>query len=468
MIYNNTIENINESDAFTKHLGMFTHPKGANLIERTQILGDWLQQRIDAGTWNYSRFLEKSPAPTTDVKNSRGETVEKINFGSQDYLGLSQHPAIREAAVRALNEYGPHSASSAILQGNTGISRTLERSIAELVQTEHVLLFPTGWAAGFGTIVGLVRPNDHIVLDQHAHACLMQGARAATDKYTFFRHNDVDDCRRKLEKIRAKDATNAVLVVSEGIFSMDSDSPNVLKLQELCREYNAVLLLDVAHDLGALGPNGTGQPGLQKMLGKIDLVMGAFSKTFSSNGGFLAAHNLSVKQFVSVYGGSYTFSNALSPVQTAVVNEAISIARSEEGDRLRNKLFDNIHRLRDGFAAEGLECLGDPSPIVPVSVGDEKLAKWTSRALEKNGLIANLVEYPAVARGRARFRFQVMASHSAAQIDSAIELFCQSLEEARHNYRADEAKSSVAAQSYSANLLNRVRMDEQKADFRTA
>ena len=459
MISHNPIDNINESDAFTKHLGMFTHPKGANLIERTGLLGKWLGQRMDVGTWNYSRFLEKSPAPLTGVKNARGETVEKINFGSQDYLGLSAHPAIHDAVIRALSDFGPHSASSAILQGNTGISRRLERSIADLVQTENVLLFPTGWAAGFGTIVGLIRDADHVVLDQHAHACLMQGARAATQKYTFFRHNDVADCRRKLEKIRAKDTTNAILVVSEGIFSMDSDSPDVLKLQELCHEFNAVLLLDVAHDLGALGPNGTGQPGLQKMLGKIDLVMGAFSKTFSSNGGFLATHNLSVKQFISIYGGSYTFSNALSPIQAGVVDEAIRIVRSEEGNRLRNKLFDNINRLRAGFAAEGLECLGNPSPIVPVTVGDEKLAKWTSRALEKNGLIANLVEYPAVARGSARFRFQVMASHSAEQIDSAVEIFCESLREAREN-RAENQAVTETTHSFSANLLNRINIEQ--------
>jgi glycine C-acetyltransferase len=461
MTYDTAIENINESDAFTKHLGMFTHPKGAHLTERTKLLGEWLEQRVEAGTWNYSRVLEKSPAPTTGVRNSRGDVIEKINFGSQDYLGLASHPAIYDAALRALNEYGPHSASSAILQGNTRISRRLEKSIAELMQTEHVLLFPTGWAAGFGTIVGLVRPNDYVVLDRHAHACLMQGARAATEKHTFFRHNDIADCRRKLEKIRAKDTTNAILVVSEGIFSMDSDSPDVLKLQELCHEFNAVLLLDVAHDLGALGPNGTGQPGLQKMLGKIDLVMGAFSKTFSSNGGFLAAHNLSVKRYISIYGGSYTFSNALSPVQTGVVDEAVRIVRSEEGDRLREKLFDNIHRLRAGFFAEGLECLGEPSPIVPVSVGDEKLAKWTSRALEQNGLIANLVEYPAVARGCARFRFQVMATHTTGQIDSAIRLFCQSLEEARSNYKAGRAKSEEIIDGFGIDLHNRIKAEQQ-------
>lgn len=244
-------------------------------------------------------------------------------------------------------------------------------------------------------------------------------------------HNDVADARRRLEKIRAKDIDNAILVVSEGIFSMDSDSPDILKLQEVCREFNAVLLVDVAHDLGSSGPGGTGQIGIQNMLGQIDLVMGAFSKTFSSNGGFLATHHASVKHFISIYGGSHSFSNALSPIQAGVVLEALRIVRSEEGDRLREKSLSNIRQLRSSFMSRGLECYGQPSPIVPVSVGEDKLAKWTARLLEENGLIANLVEYPAVARGRARFRFQVMASHTEDQINAAVQIFCQSLEEAR-------------------------------------
>lgn len=431
MILEEVTININETDAFTKHLGMFTHPKGAHLTERTRPLGDWIDQRIEFNTWPYSRSLETSPSPLSRVKSQNGIVVEGFNFGSQDYLGLASHPSIHEAAIRALSDYGPHSAASAILQGNTGLSRQLERSIAELLQTDHILLFPTGWAAGFGAIVGLVRANDHVVLDQNAHACLMQGARAATQKHTFFRHNDVADARRKLEKIRAKDTSNAILVVTEGIFSMDSDSPDILSLQEVCREFNAVLLVDVAHDLGASGPGGTGQIGFQEMLGKVDLVVGAFSKTFSSNGGFLATHQSSVKHFISVYGGSHAFSNALSPIQAGVVNEALRIVRSEEGERLREKSLSNIRQLRASFAACDLECYGQPSPIVPVSVGDDKLAKWTARLLEENGLIANLVEYPAVARGRARFRFQVMATHTEEQIKGAVQIFRKSLEEAR-------------------------------------
>jgi glycine C-acetyltransferase len=422
---------LNESDAFTKHLGMFTHPKGANLIERTRPLGEWLEQRIELGTWPYSRSLETSPDTTARVQSSNGVTVEGVNFGSQDYLGLAAHPSIHDAAIRALSDYGPHSAASAILQGNTGLSRRLEQALAEHVAAEHVLLFPTGWAAGFGTIVGLVRPNDHIVLDQNSHSCLMQGARAATDKHTFFRHCDTEDARRKLRKIRAKDAENAILVVTEGLFSMDSDSPDILALQEVCREFDAVLLVDVAHDLGASGPCGTGQIGLQGALGKVDLVMGAFSKTFSSNGGFLATNHASVRHYVSIYGGSHAFSNALSPIQAGVVLEALRIVRSEEGDRLRAKAAANIMRLRSSFEVEGLECYGQPSNIVPVGVGDERLAKWTGRALEENGLIANLVEYPAVARGKARFRFQVMASHTPEQIDCGVSTFRRALAAAR-------------------------------------
>jgi glycine C-acetyltransferase len=425
------IKESTESEAFTKHLGMFVHPRGPNLISRTRPVAHWIRQRTELSTWPYSRSLERPPTTTTALTSQNSRLVEGINFGSQDYLGLSMHPAIKMAAIAALNDYGPHAASSPMLQGNTSLSRRLEREISDLLQTDHVLLFPTGWAAGFGSIVALVRPNDHIVIDQLAHACLMQGARAATDNHHFFRHNNISDARKRLEAIRAKDTRNAILVVTEGLFSMDSDSPDIGSLQQLCREYDAVLMVDVAHDLGACGPQGSGQIGLQRMLGEVDLVMGSFSKTFSSNGGFLATQSESVRQYVSIYGGSHTYSNALSPVQAGVVVEAMRIVRSEEGEGLRRRSRANIRRLREGFRSRGVECLGDESNIVPVMVGNDTLAKWTSRYLEERGLLANLVEFPAVSRGRARFRFQVMATHSEEQVDRAVEIFCDSLDEAR-------------------------------------
>lgn len=426
-----TVISINQPDAFAKHLGMFIEPVGAHLIERTRALSEWVRQRTELSTWPYARALDQPPAATTKIKSQNGIVVEGFNFGSQDYLGLSQHYAIRDAAVRALVEYGPHAAASPMLQGNTALSRKLEQEIAELLNMDHILLFPTGWAAGFGAIVGLLRPNDHIVIDQLAHSCLMQGARAATGNIRLFHHNDVADVRRKLQRIRAKDTTNAILVVSEGLFSMDSDSPAIAALQDACKEYGAVLMLDVAHDLGAQGPGGTGQIGVQNMLGKVDIVMGSFSKTFASNGGFVATHDLSVKQFLGIYGGSHTYSNAISPVQCGVVIEALRIVRSSEGEELRHRSKTNINQLRGDFAAKAVECLGTPSNVVPVTVGDERLAKWTSHFLEMNGLIANLVEYPAVPRNRARFRFQVMATHTKEQIESAIEIFCRSMAAAR-------------------------------------
>lgn len=420
-----------QAEVFGKHLGMFTQPKGAHLTERTRPLGEWLDQRAELGTWPYARTLEKPPGTRTRLETQKGLRVEGINFGSQDYLGLASHPLVRDAAVRALYEYGPHAASSPMLQGNTALSREVERALGDMLKTEHVLLFPTGWSAGFGTITGLVRPTDYVVIDQLAHACLIQGTRAATPNYFLFRHNDVEAVRHRLGKIRSKDTENAILVVSEGLFSMDSDCPDIAALQAVCREHNAVLLVDVAHDFGASGPGGTGQIGIQEMLGKVDLVMGSFSKTFASNGGFLATHDRAVKQFLGIYGGPHMYSNGLSPVQAGVVLEGLRIVRSPEGAELRSLAADNIVRLRAGFEVRGVECLGQPSNIVAAMAGDDVIGRRMARLLEENGLIANLVEFPAVPRGRSRFRFQVMASHTPEQIDAAVDIFCRCLEEAR-------------------------------------
>lgn len=419
------------SAAFSKHLGLFANPKGAHLLDRTEPLGEWLDLRAELNTWPYARTLQGRPGAEAVLQSQNSRRVAGMNFGSQDYLGLSQHPAILAAAHDALDEFGPHAAASPMLQGNTVPGRRLEHALGDMLEMEHVLLFPTGWAAGFGTITGLVRPTDSIVIDQLAHACLMQGARAATQNVYLFRHNDVDALRHRLTKLREKDTDNAILVVSEGLFSMDADSPRIEAMQTVCRELGAVLMMDVAHDFGATGPGGTGQLGIQNMVGKVDLVMGSFSKTFSSNGGFVATNSRAARQFLGIYGGSHIYSNGISPVQSAVALESLRIVRSEEGAILREQSYDNILRLRAGFESRGIECLGNPSNVVPVMCGDETVAKHTARLLEENGLIANLVEFPAVPRERARFRFQIMATHAEAQIDRAVDVFERCLNEAR-------------------------------------
>ena len=278
------------------------------------------------------------------------------------------------------------------------------------------MLYPTGWAAGYGVIKGLVRPNDHVVLDALAHACLQEGANSATANVRLHRHLDLGAARACLQKIRAKDIENGILVVTESLFSMDSDTPDLRALQELCREFEATLLVDVAHDLGSMGPGGRGFIGTQGMTGQIDIVMGSFSKTFASNGGFVSCNSPAVRQYLKFYGCSATFSNTLSPVQSATVTRAFEIVQSDRGRELRRLLLKRVGQMRDALAAVNLQVVGDPSAIVPVLVGDEALARMASRRLPELEVIANLVEYPAVAKGNARFRLQMMPSHSAENV----------------------------------------------------
>jgi glycine C-acetyltransferase len=224
------------------------------------------------------------------------------------------------------------------------------------------------------------------------------------------------------------------MVVTEGLFSMDSDTPDLVALQGLCDEFSATLMVDVAHDLGNLGRDGKGFIGDQGMLGKIDLVMGSFSKTFGSNGGFVACRNREVKEYLRFFSPPCTFSNALSPMQAATVMKAFEIIESEEGEVLRGKLMSNIVSLRRQLNEAGFEVYGDPSAIVCVKMGSEGLARLVSRLLPEAGLIANLVEFPAVPKGQARFRMQVMANHTDENIRSAVAALKQAYAAGREEF----------------------------------
>jgi glycine C-acetyltransferase len=401
-------------------LAHFRNPSGADLIKRTERFNAFIQSRAEFGLWPYGRALERANGPLTTVSDISAATREGINFAAQDYLGLSRHSRVVDAGIEAMRQFGAHSAGSAVLLGNTKLSLELEQRVAELLGLEHVTLYPTGWAAGYGAIAAFVRPRDHVVMDYLCHACLQQGAASATPQIHHFIHNDAEDLTARLQSIRAKDARNGIMVITEGVFAMESDAPDLAAFQEACGTHGATLLVDVAHDLGAMGPGGGGMIAAQGLAGKIDLVMGSFAKTFASNGGFLASHSPAAKQFAKYYGNPHMFSNAVSPVQAAVASEAIRIVRSDEGERLRARLFERVNALRDGFAAEGILALGTPSPVVLVPVGNDKLANLATRRIAESGVFVNLVEYPAVPVDHARLSLQVMATHEAPQIAEAI------------------------------------------------
>jgi glycine C-acetyltransferase len=413
-----TIDGVPEA-ALRGSMRDFRVQEGSNLISRCDDFYAWQDVRRQSGTWPYSRATESGPAASCAVRDDTGILMTGVNFASQDYLSLSAHPEVAAAAHDAISRLGVHSAGSPALVGNTSTSVALEKQLSEFLEMDHTILYPTGWAAGFGVIKGLVRSHDYIVMDALAHACLQTGAQAATRNVVLFRHLDLEHCRERLETIRKRDTKAGIMLVTEGLFSMDSDTPDIVAMQELANEFGATLMVDVAHDLGALGENGTGHIGIQDMLGKVDLVMGSFSKTFGSNGGFVASNRRAVKEYLRFYSPSCTFSNALSPAQVATIAKSLEIVRSEEGRVLREKLMTNILSLRAQIHNHGMEFYGDPSAIVAVKTGDEALARMTARALPDLGLISNLVEFPAVGKGQARFRLQVMAGHTSEEIGNA-------------------------------------------------
>lgn len=407
-------------DALSGSMKDFRHLPGSNLLDRVTAFYDWQEARRAIGVWPLGRSTEQGAFSRCSARTDEGALFTGVNFASQDYLSLNSHPAILETAIRAMRDYGVHSAGSPALVGNTSLSLALEDKIAEFLGYDHVALFPTGWAAGFGVIKGLVRQKDHVVMDALSHACLQEGAQAATRNIHLFRHNLIDHAREKLAAIRAQDADNGILIVTESLFSMDSDTPDIRALQDLASEYGATLLVDVAHDLGNLGPTGRGHIEMQGMLGQVDVVMGSFSKTFASNGGFVAARGRAIKEYMRYYSSPNTFSNALSPASAAIVGKAFDIVSSLEGSVLRGKLMHNIEMLRKMLRGCDMETYGDPSAIVCVKMGTEALARLASRRLPALGMLANLVEFPAVPKGQARFRLQVMANHSMHDIVDAV------------------------------------------------
>jgi glycine C-acetyltransferase len=408
------------ADALKGNLRDFAIPRGRDFAARNEAFYSWVTARSASGMWPYTKIALESPGPVTVAIFEDGTRLQGANFASQDYLSLSRHPKIKDAARQAIEEYGVHSAGSSALMGNTRSSRDLESRVAAFLGYEHALVYPTGWAAGFGVVRGLVRPGDYVVADVFAHACLREGMHTATPNILNTPHVNNGEVRKALAQIRQKDRDAAILVITESLFSMDSDTADLAELQDMCTEHGALLLVDCAHDLGAMGATGRGMMEVQKVVGKVDMVMGSFSKTFASNGGFVATNSAAIKQVLRTYSGPQTFSNALSPVQCAVVLAAFDIIESAEGDMRRTSLRHNIEALRIQLQQAGFDLLGEASPIVPVLLQDVALQRLTAREILKHPVIVNFAEFPAVPLSQPRARLQVMTDHKPEHIEALV------------------------------------------------
>jgi glycine C-acetyltransferase len=413
-----------------------------SLVERFRqlpVLWDQMLDRYQVDT--FAKQIQSPLLTHVTASDRRGRPLGRcLNFATQDYLSLSFHPAIREAAIQAIETYGVHAAGSPALVGNSVPSVLLERALSQWLEMVECVLFPTGWGACYGAIKTLVRRADHVVLDELAHASLQEGAGSATTNVHRFRHLSVESLERRLRRLRARDPSGGVLVVTESLYSMDSDVPDLAAHQELATRYGATLLVDVAHDLGVLGiRTGRGALETQDMLGKVDIVVGSFSKAFAANGGFVASNHPGLKLAMRFGSGPNTFSTGPSPIQTSVALKGLEIVQSDEGAQRRALVLASAERLRGMLSTHGLTVLGVPSAIVPVVMGGVARSRLTARFMVEQGVLVNLVEHPAVARNASRLRLQLMANHEQAHLDDCVSAVVTSVA------RADAELSQINA-----------------------
>lgn len=413
--------------------------RAPNLLDRWNPHQAWWDARLTAAVDPYCRATLGRIEPVAETRMRDGIVHGGVNFASQDYLSLAGHPAIAEAAKQAIDRWGVHSAGSPALMGNSSLSVELERRLADFLGYDDCTVFATGWAAGYGVIKTLVQPHDYIVIDGLAHASLQEGARNATRNVFSVPHLSNAAVARRLERLRRDRPGAGILVVTETVFSMDSDVPDIAGLVDICRRFGATLLVDAAHDLGAIGPTGRGFLECQGMVGRPDVLMGSFSKTFASNGGFVACSHPALKQALRSSCCPLTFSNALSPVQAAIVLKALDIVEADEGRQRRERLLANADRLRSRLRSAGFDVLGEPSAIVPVILGGTALSRLATRYALEVGALVNLVEHPAVSMNSCRWRLQVMADHTGGQLDEMACIAAMAREKAADDLQPSDA-----------------------------
>ncbi|MFZ5941005.1 MAG: serine palmitoyltransferase [Bacteroidota bacterium] len=368
------------------------------------------QQVMKAGLYPYFRAIESEQ---DTVVLMSGKKV--LMFGSNSYLGLTNHPKIKEAAKRAIDKYGTGCAGSRFLNGTLDIHLELEEKLAKLVNKDGAICYSTGFQVNLGVVSALTDRNDYLLLDELDHASIIEGSRLSFSKVLKYAHNDMNALENKLKLCEPE---RLKLIVVDGIFSMEGDIVNLPEVVKLAEKYDAAILVDDAHAIGVIGKNGAGTASHFGLDNKVDLIMGTFSKSLASLGGFIAADK-EIINYLKHNSRSLIFSASMTPASAASVLAAVEIME-QEPERIQH-LWDLTHYALKGFREMGFETGKSETPIIPLFMGDDIKALMMTKYLFEEGIFVNPVVAPAVPKEDSLIRFSLMATHTKEQVDIAIE-----------------------------------------------
>ncbi len=364
----------------------------------------------EAGLYPYFRPIEASHDTWVVIEGAR-----KIMVGSNNYMGLTHDPRVLEAARDALNKFGSGNTGSRFLNGNLDLHEQLEAELADFTGMEAALVFSTGYQTNLGTLGALIGRADTVYIDKLDHASLQDGVRLGLGRTRRFNHNDFATLRRMLE---AENPGRGKLIAVDGVYSMEGDIADLPTLVELRREYGAAILVDDAHAVGVLGETGAGTAEHWGLTDEVDLILGTFSKSFASIGGFVAGR-ADVIDYLQHNARALMFSASMPPASAATVLKALEIIRDEP--ERREQLWKNTYRMMEGFKSIGFDIGPTETPIVPILIGPMEKTFVFWRALFEAGVFTNPVVPPAVPEGSCRLRTSYMATHSDDDLDFVLE-----------------------------------------------
>jgi len=367
-------------------------------------------EMLAAGLYPYFRVIE-SDQDTEVVINGK----KVLMFGSNSYLGLTNHPEIKERAITALKKYGSGCAGSRFLNGTLDIHLELEEKLAGFVGKEASLVFSTGFQVNSGVIPALLGRHDYVIMDEFDHASILEGARLSFAKTLRFGHNNMESLEKALQSCQPD---KIKLIVVDGIFSMDGDIANLPEIVVLAEKYNATVMIDDAHALGVIGDGGRGTASHFNLTDKIPLIMGTFSKSMASIGGFIAS-DLTTINYLKHHARTLIFSASISPVATACVLAALDVLKKEP-ERI-DQLWANTNFTLSALNNMGFDTGASRTPIIPIYIRDEVKTFQLAKMLFDRGIFVNPITSPAVAKEDTLIRFSLMATHTKRQIEKALE-----------------------------------------------